>query len=95
MAQHDARNDAQLLVFKVHRPDLYARLLAELTPESRAAFEDRIAALEAEQALPPNTALRDLRDADPPAFRRMLAALSEGARARIVAKVAQQDGGQR
>ncbi len=49
-AEHDRRNELQLLIFKRERRDLYDRLVADLTAESRAHLEERIARMEAEEA---------------------------------------------
>lgn len=48
--RHQRNNDRQLLIFKRQRPDLFQRLTADLTPESRAHLEARIARMEAEEA---------------------------------------------
>ena len=48
--RHQRNNDRQLLVFKRTRPALFARLIAELSPESLAHLEARIARMEAEEA---------------------------------------------
>lgn len=42
------RNHHQLLVFKQHRPELFARLVATLTTESREHLDARIARMEQE-----------------------------------------------
>ncbi len=48
--RHQRNNDRQLLIFKRQRRDLFDRLVADLTPESRAHLEERIARMEAEEA---------------------------------------------
>lgn len=51
--RHQARNDAQILAFRDARPELYARLLAQLDPAERAALLARVAAAEAEKGTRP------------------------------------------
>jgi hypothetical protein len=48
-ARHDRNNDLQLLIYKQDRPELYARMLAQLDPAERATIEATVARLEAEE----------------------------------------------
>ena len=48
--RHRRNNDRQLLVFKRQRPDLYARLVSELSPEAQHQLEARLVKMEAEEA---------------------------------------------
>lgn len=48
-AERQRRNDRQVLVYKRTRPDLFAKLVADLSPEALSHLEARIARMEAEE----------------------------------------------
>jgi hypothetical protein len=47
--QHARNNALQLVIYKMDRPALYAKMLAELPADERARVEATVAQLEAEE----------------------------------------------